>query len=185
MCIYAPCRMQQDSVLIKKIRDLADVKSFELLYDRYSPSLFAFAFQYCKSKTVSEDIVQDTFAKLWMRREYLDEKQPVKSYLFTISYHQILKELRRLAKNPLLRDYLECMYDSKSDSTSYDFDVFMRAVEEGKKCLTPRQKEIFIMNKELELSVSEIAQRLGIQAQVVSNQLCAAMKIIKSKFLML
>lgn len=177
--------MQEDSVLIKKIRDSADAKSFKQLYDRYGPSLFAFAFQYCKSRTVAEDIVQDTFAKLWTRREYLDETQPVKSYLFTISYHQILKELRRLAKNPLLRDYVECVYDTKSDSTRYDFDVFMRAVEEGKKCLTPRQKEIFILNKELEMSVSEIAQRLGIQAQVVSNQLCAALKIIKSKFPML
>lgn len=177
--------MQEDRVLIKKIRDSADAKSFKLLYDRYGPSLFAFAFQYCKSRTVSEDIVQDTFAKLWMRRNCLDEEKPVKSYLFTISYHQILKELRRLAKNPFLRDYVECVHDSGIDSTQYDFDVFMRAVEEGKKCLTPRQKEIFIMNKELELGVGEIARRLGIQTQVVSNQLCAALKIIKSKFPML
>ena len=46
---------------------------------------------------------------------------------------------------------------------------------------TPRQREIFELNKEQNLSVAEIAEQLCIKEQVVRNQLSTALKIIRAE----
>lgn len=66
---------------------------------------------------------------------------------------------------------------------TYDFDKYLKAIEKAKNDLTPRQREIFILNKECGIPVGQIAEKLGIQAQVVSNQLCTALKIVKNSIL--
>ena len=50
-----------------------------------------------------------------------------------------------------------------------------------KEKLTPRQREIFELNKEQNLSVAEIAEQLCIKEQVVRNQLSTALKIIRAE----
>lgn len=62
-----------------------------------------------------------------------------------------------------------------------DFDQFCKALKQAKEKLTPRQREIFELNKEQNLSVAEIAEQLCIKEQVVRNQLSTALKIIRTE----
>ena len=43
------------------------------------------------------------------------------------------------------------------------------------------KEEIFVLNKEYNLSVTEIASRLSITEQVVRNQLSAALKVLRNE----
>ncbi len=61
----------------------------------------------------------------------------------------------------------------------YDYDAFQSLLAKAKEVLTPRQREIFEMNREDGVEVQEIARRLSIQEQVVRNQLSIATKKIK------
>ena len=58
-------------------------------------------------------------------------------------------------------------------------DQFVNALEKGKQHLSPRQRIIFEMNKEYGMSISEISEKLSITNQVVRNQLCMALKILR------
>lgn len=62
-----------------------------------------------------------------------------------------------------------------------DFDQFCKALQRAKANLSPRQREIFELNKEYNLSVAEIAEHLSIKEQVVRNQLSIALKIIRTE----
>ena len=62
-----------------------------------------------------------------------------------------------------------------------DFDQFCKELKQAKEKLTPRQREIFELNKEQNLSVAEIAEQLCIKEQVVRNQLSTALKIIRAE----
>lgn len=62
-----------------------------------------------------------------------------------------------------------------------DFDQFCQALQKAKSNLSPRQREIFELNKEHNLSVAQIAEQLSIKEQVVRNQLSAALKIIRTE----
>lgn len=171
----------EDRILIKMIK-VGDSGSFHCLYDRYVSDLWHFIYQYVKSEEVTDEIVQDTFIRLWLYRGRLDETRSVKSLLFTISYRQMLKEIKRQLKNPLMKSFVEFSEGLESeDKYLYDYDVYVKALEIAKDSLTPRQREIFYLNREKEMSPAEIAKTLSIQEQVVRNQLSSAMKKIREQ----
>lgn len=168
-----------DKTLVSRIK-AGDSRCFRILYEKYVSDLYYFIFQYLKSADITDDIVQDTFVRLWLHRERLDETLSVRSYLFTISYRQMLKELKRQFKNPLMHDYLEFM-DSLAveDRNAYDYDIYVKALSIAKENLSPRQKEIWQMSREDGLSSAEIASILSISDQVVRNQLSSSLRKIR------
>lgn len=145
--------------------------------------LYAFVLDYVKSEQIADDVVQDTFIQVWNLHQNLDPGKSFKAYLFTISYHIILRELRRQVRHPLMEQYLD--YVSHLEGKMVDgmaelgFDEFTQALACAKAHLTPRQRQIFEMNKEADIPIPEIASQLNIKPQVVRNQLSAALAVIR------
>ena len=75
--------------------------------------------------------------------------------------------------------YLELIQDSQiplTDScTIFDLDEFEIRLKEAKQKLTKQQRLIFVLVKENEKKVSEVAELLEITEQSVRNQLSAAL----------
>lgn len=172
-----------ERILISRIKDGCG-KSFRCLYELYVSDLYRFIYQYVKSADLAGEIVQDAFIRLWMYREHLDPSKSVRSYLFTISYRQLLKELRRQTKNPLVRDYMEFI-DSLTEEilSAYDYDLYVKTIKMAVEDLPPRQREIWQLSREDGLSSAEIAAMLSISDQVVRNQISAAQRKIREKLL--
>ena len=82
-------------------------KAYQELYEQWVSRLYGFVFQYLKSKDATDDVVQETFLRIWSNRANLNPDVSFKSYLFTIAYHFLLKEMRRQLNNPLMEDYVE------------------------------------------------------------------------------
>lgn len=83
-----------------------------------------------------------------------------------------------------MENYLEIkkgLASAEDIETKYDFDLFLKELERAKQKLTPRQKEIFILSKEYNLTITEIASQLSITEQAVRNQLSAALKVLRSE----
>lgn len=60
-----------------------------------------------------------------------------------------------------------------------DYDKFTEALGKAKNQLSPRQREIFELNKEYGMSISDISCKISVSEQVVRNQLSAALKILR------
>lgn len=137
-------------------------------------------YQYVKSEETTDDVVQETFYRIWINREKLDAESSFKAYLFTIAYHLLLKELRRQLNNTSMEEFIEYNDNIRTSGDEaekqIDFDQFCKALKQAKEKLTPRQREIFELNKEQNLSVAEIAEQLCIKEQVVRNQLSMVAK---------
>lgn len=83
-----------------------------------------------------------------------------------------------------MEEFVEYQYIKVSGDDAdkeIDFDQFCQALQKAKSNLSPRQREIFELNKEHNLSVAQIAEQLSIKEQVVRNQLSAALKIIRTE----
>lgn len=159
-------------------------RCFTELYNKWIDPLYDFVFQLVKSEKLTDDIVQETFISVWNYRETLQIRTSFKAYLFRIAYHLIVKEIKRQIQNPLMEEYInytnEPSVSEKTVTQCIDFDQFVKDYENAKKDLTPRQLQIFILNKEQECSIKEIAEKLSISEQSVKNQLLAASKIMRS-----
>lgn len=172
----------EEKALVQALKSGSE-SSYNKLYRLWVSRLYRFVYGYVKSENVTDDIVQETFLRIWTHRSELNPEQSFKSYLFTISYHLLLKELRRQLQNPSVEEYVaytsQLQSSAEAASEAVEFDQFEEALRRAKMKLTPRQREIFEMNKERNLPVADIAEKLHITEQVVRNQLSAALKIIR------
>jgi RNA polymerase sigma factor (sigma-70 family) len=175
--------MKDDKDLVKEIRD-GSYQSYSILYDKWVSSLFRYVYSFVKSTDETKDIVQETFVRVWTNRKNLNPDFAFKSYLFTISYHLLLHEFSRQINNPLMEDYVEYCNEQACDSAAdklLDFSSFQEDLLRAKSKLSPRLRQIFEMNKEYNLPVKDIADKLSLDEQSVRNQLSSALKIVRKE----
>ena len=70
------------------------IKEYNIAVDTYADNIFRFVLKHLKNKDAAKDVVQDTFAKVWVKRDTIDGKK-VKSYLFTTAYNTLIDATRK------------------------------------------------------------------------------------------
>lgn len=70
------------------------VEEYNKAVDVYADNLYRFVLKNLKKDHVSEDIVQETFEKLWVKLEDVSVLK-VKAYLFTSAYHTMIDHIRK------------------------------------------------------------------------------------------
>lgn len=81
-------------------------KSFGQLYHIYVSKLYKYVYGYMKSEDVTKDIVQETFIRIWTHRENLNPELSFKQYLFTLSYHLLVREFRYQMRSNSMEEYV-------------------------------------------------------------------------------
>jgi RNA polymerase sigma-70 factor (ECF subfamily) len=163
--------------IIKAIRD-GDAEVFRQVFDTCYENLCRYAFTILKEFDQAEDVVQSILMKLWERREDLDIKTSVRSYLFRAVYNQCINQLEHAA--------IKKKYDvSNQTRDEQQPDVFPTELEDTiRKAIDtlPQQcRTIFIMSRYEELKYSEIAEKLDISVNTIQNQICKALKILREE----
>ena len=162
-------------------------RAFNAIYDMYSDKLYAFAFAHTKSQQISEDIVQDTFLKLWKIRKTINTEGSLQSLLFKISKNQIIDMFRVQINKVEFELYLSYMEENRDSEIEAErrlyYDDFNKALQLSKEQLSERQLEIFEMSREEGKSIEEIATKLNLSEQTVKNQISSSLKKIRSQIL--
>jgi RNA polymerase sigma-70 factor (ECF subfamily) len=160
-------------------------KDFTALYRLYAPQLYAYVYSLTRSSAMAEDILQDTFIKVWEGRAQIDETLSFKSYLFTIARNHLLNEFRRQLNHPVFPHYMNYAMEEESHESTIeqkiDFDEFNRILQKAKKKLPSRQIQIFELNKEQGISIKEIARQFNITEQTARNQLSDAIRFLRKE----
>jgi len=169
---------------IKELRN-GSHKAFNAIYDIYADKLYGFAFAHTKSREMANDLVQETFLKLWTMRESLSVDGSLQALLFTMSHHKMIDTFRIQINKVEFEDYIEFsenvdLGDNAIEKKIY-YDDFLKALKHCKRQLPNRQMEIFEMSRENGKSIEEIATQLKISEQTVKNQLTSAMKTLRTK----
>lgn len=158
-----------------------DQKGLEFLFDKYYDSLCRFAYLYYPNQSATEDIVSEFFIKLWERRDWIDITQSVKAYLFRGVHNGVLNAKRALKHEDSIQDCNKLL-ESKdlNPQEQLEFLDFQQQLDAYVNALPDRKKVIFELKLFSDLSNQEIASLLGLSINTVKNQLCAALKNIRS-----
>ena len=70
------------------------VKEYNNCVDRLSDAIFRFLLKNTRDRDLANDLVQDSFMKLWLKRKDVDTNKS-KSYLFTTAYHTMIDHFRK------------------------------------------------------------------------------------------
>lgn len=152
------------------------------LYATYKNRLIYFAMRFLKSREYAEDVFQDAFTVVWQSRRFINPDASFSSYLYTIMRNRILNQLRNTAneeklKESILSQALDYTEDTKREVMLNDLkSLISHALQQ----LTPRQREIFEMSREAQLSHKEIADKLGISVNTVQEHISTSLKLIRT-----
>lgn len=159
-----------------------DEDAFCELYATYKNRLIYFAMRFLKSREYAEDVFQDAFTVVWQSRRFINPDASFSSYLYTIMRNRILNQLRNAAnekklKESILSQALDYTEDTKREVMLNDLkSLISHALQQ----LTPRQREIFEMSREAQLSHKEIADKLGISINTVQEHISTSLKLIRT-----
>ena len=73
------------------------VEEYNKAVDQYADNLYRFVLKNLKDDHMSNDIVQDTYEKLWVKLENVSGLK-VRTYLFTSAYHTMIDYIRKERK---------------------------------------------------------------------------------------
>jgi RNA polymerase sigma-70 factor (ECF subfamily) len=158
-----------------------DVEAFDALFRMYANRLYGFAFSLLKNKDDAEEIVQETFLKIWQKHTTISSDKAFKSYLFTIAHHLIIDQLRIRVKNSdSTTELSEFISTEKSDPLEeLNYQLLVERVEKVIGELPLKRRRIYRLSRQLGLSHKEIAAKLEISEKTVENQIGLALKYMR------
>ncbi len=161
-------------------------EAFDIIYTHYADMVFSFCMTQTRDNMLSQDIVQDTFLKLWSKRKSLNPDGNLQALIFTIARHRIIDGFRQQVAQVQFEDY-SVLSALPTAETVADreiiYEEFLRRVEQCKQRLSPRESEIFEMSREKNLSIKDIALKLNLSPQTVKNHITSSLKIFRSGLL--
>jgi RNA polymerase sigma factor (sigma-70 family) len=140
------------------------VKEYNRSVEEYSDSVYRFIRANLKDEERANDIVQDSYEKLW--RNVNDIEYPVvKSWLFTTAYHTMIDIIRKENRVTALEGKYE--YELASESQYNDLNEILHLALER---LTDTQKSLVLLRDYEGYSYKEIGEITGLnEAQVKIN----------------
>jgi len=148
----------------------------------YKP-LYFFATRYVKDSAAAEDIITDSFIRLWDKREIFETEQGINAYLYKSVYNASIRWLQ----NQQRKTFHLSSYTKQNDTTEQPYlDNIIKAetinnlhneiAHLPNQCKTVFTK-IFIEGK----SVSETAQEMNLTISTIKNQKARGLKLLKPK----
>lgn len=104
---------QADQLLIRQVRN-GDSAAWEQFIACYEGRLLAYTNARLSNRSLSEDIVQETFIGFLTSLPNYDESTPVESFLFAIAAHKLTDVLRRQGRRPTVPLFAPTDGDDKS-----------------------------------------------------------------------
>jgi RNA polymerase sigma-70 factor (family 1) len=156
-----------------------NILAFNTLFREYSGRLYRFALIYLESEDESEELVQEVFTRIWIKKADLKKELSFKSYLFTIAFSIIKKHFRRRMQ---LSEYYKSEIYKDLDLQTTDqisYNSLHQFISDIADQMPARRKEIFIKSRFEGQSIKEIAEELKISHKTVENQLTDALKFIR------
>lgn len=170
-----------ESDLLRRLKQ-DDERAFDALFRHYSALVYRFAFSYLKSRPAAEEIVQECFIKIWEKRAQLRDDVPLKGYLFTTAHHAVLNELRRDQHHLRLHGQVAAAAGPASVANEAEYQEMEALYAAALDRLPPKQREVFVLSRQLGLSYPEIAERQGVSVKTVEAHIMQALKTMRSYF---
>lgn len=169
---------QDDTRLLKQLAQ-DDESAFTALYHQYWKPLYFLAHRHLKSSTAAEEVVQDVFMMLWIKRKELVIASPA-AYFAAMTrfavYRYLAKQKKRQQKE---MQWSKTVSSFIEEEHHIDNRILLEIVEKFSNQLPEKCRLVFIHNKLLDQPLQEVAEELNISLKTAEAHLTKALKVIR------
>ena len=148
-CVERAAPMVLEQELIERIRR-GDLVSFKAVFERYYGGVHAFTRGVVDNGFHAEEITQNVFIRLWLKREALDPSRNFKAFLYTLARHEIADYFRsdRYDRRRLRLDLLhDAEHVQEQFAAAYDADRLRQLVLDEIDRMPAQRREVFRLSR--------------------------------------
>ncbi len=177
-----------DEELIKQFQE-GNLYAYDMIVQRYKDQLLNFAFRFLGSIEEAQDVVQETFLRLYQNKHAYRRIAKFSTWIYTIAGNLAKTELRKRKRRKLVSisdlSFDEREYEIKDVQANIERDVdgslkeeiIQRAIDE----LPPRFRQIIILRDIQELSYEEVGAIMKIPLGTVKSRVNRARLKLQAK----
>lgn len=166
-----------------------DLVSFDVLVARYKEQLTNFIVNFVGEKSDAEDIVQDTFVKIYRFKQSYKHIAKFSTWIYTVAGNLARSELRKRKRQQLYsisslsngeKEFEVAETRANSDEMT-DASVKKELLKKAIKALSPRYREVIRLREIEALSYSEIAAHTRLPVGTVRSRINRARVKLQQK----
>jgi RNA polymerase sigma-70 factor (ECF subfamily) len=167
-----------DHAIMRRIQQ-DDFSAFEELVDRYKGRLVNVINRMLNNQNEAEDLVQETFLRVWTHRQDYDFSYCLSTWIYTIALNLAKNELRKHRKfkffnlGEMTEKGLE-LPDPKMGPSALG-----HMLQQAITTLPPKYKTAFLLRDVEQMSYEEVAQILGVPLGTVKSRVNRARAVLK------
>jgi RNA polymerase sigma factor (sigma-70 family) len=150
------------------------VDQYNKSVDLYSDNLFRFILKNIKDEDKANDVVQESYEKLWLKVETVSFDK-VKSYLFSTGYHTMIDQLRREKRMTSLEEVNHENYVHSEQFSDLN-EILHKAIEQ----LPEIQRSVILLRDYEGYSYEEIGEITGLNESQVKVYIFRARAFLKN-----
>lgn len=149
-------------------------KEYNESVDLYADSIYRFVLKHLKNGMLSQDVVQETFAKVWEKHTEISVEK-AKSYLFTTAYHTLIDVIKKEKRSGDMEHV--SVLPSEKAKESFDLkDILNEALDR----LPEIQKTVIMLRDYEGYSYEEIAEITELNESQVKVYIFRGRQALKS-----
>jgi len=156
-------------------------KDFERIYNSLWRKLYGVAYNYFRDKATAQEIIQEVFVNLWLRREHVSEINDLEAYLFRSVKNKIYDQFDKIATEEKLQKHLSLQLTEETNETKEEIEYTetLNLINHEIDRLPDTTKTIFRLSRFDRYSNEEIAGRLHLSGKAVEYHITRALKRLR------
>ncbi|HEU4552337.1 MAG TPA: sigma-70 family RNA polymerase sigma factor [Chitinophaga sp.] len=155
--------------------------AFAVIFDHYRPKVLGTAMKLLKDVPAAEEVVQDVFLKLWLKRHEMEPVTNLHGFIGAITRNLVFDRFRKKVHEITYRMSMNGAEPVINDTdhrirTSLACKLLQHAIDQ----LPLRQRQVYEMVRVQGLSMDEISQKLSISKSTAKGHLTAALQRIRT-----
>lgn len=167
-----------------------DETLFAVLVDRYMKHLYHFVLQFVNDPAVAEDIVQETFVKVWKHLPRFDETKSFKTWIFAIAKNTTYDALKKKKTLPFSlfvdkegNNTLENRADESLQADDVlDLEATAQELTKALATIAPLYRALLVLHYQEYFSLHEIAEILEEPYNTIKSRHQRALRALKRAF---
>ncbi|MGB8656640.1 MAG: sigma-70 family RNA polymerase sigma factor [Candidatus Zixiibacteriota bacterium] len=178
--ISDPPDRNTDKELLARVR-ANDLAAFSVLVDRYKVKLFNVVYRMLRNREEAEDIMQETFLRVFKERERYDPTYSFSTWIYTIALNLCRNELKRKKKFRFFG--LDLIKDDRRyavEGLRID-NRLSSSLEKAIACLPLRYRTAFLLREVNQLSYEEMSECMGVPLGTVKSRVNRARLMLREE----